>query len=69
MTDYIVALTSPSHALMFEPDNYFKVYRVTSPDLDSLSDYVDNYLMRMFALEFNVMLTNVRVLFAAKVKD
>lgn len=68
MEKYLVSLTVPSLGLMSDPPNYIKTYVVEAKNLDSLSEYIDNKLMRNFSLEFNSILANVRILFVAKIK-
>lgn len=68
MKKFIVTLTAPSVGLIGEGDNYFEPYIVEAPNLDELSRYVDNKLMRKFAITHRVSLSDVRILFAAVVK-
>jgi hypothetical protein len=68
MENYIVTLTSPSHSMVYEPQFFTKAYKVKAKNLNEASEYVDEKLMRDFALEFKVAVSDVRILFAAKVK-
>lgn len=68
MNKYLITLTAPSLGLMDQPLDYIKPYIIESDNLDNLTYYVDEKLMRQFALEFKVNLSSVKVLFAAKIK-
>lgn len=69
MNKYLIGLTAPSLCLMNQPENYIEPYIVEANNLDELGQYVDNYLMRKFALDFKVALSNVKILFASKIRD
>lgn len=69
MEKYFVTLTSPSHHMMNEPYNYVKAYEVQAKNVDEAATFVDEKLMRDFALEFKVALSSVRILFASKIKS
>ena len=68
MNKYLVGLTAPSLGLMSDPPNHIKSYVVEAEDLNSLGNYIDNKLTRKFALEFSSTLSEVKILFAAKIK-
>lgn len=67
MKKYLVILTAPSMHLMNQPDNYIKPYIVKSNE-KSIGDYVDNFLMRKFALDYKVPLADVRIISASLLK-
>lgn len=66
---YLVILTAPSLHLMNEPENYTETYIVQGSNIDDVGMYVDEKLMREFALKYKVALNDVRILAAAKVKN
>lgn len=68
MNKYLVTLTAPSLGLMDQPLDYIKPYIIEADGLDSLGEYIDEKLMRKFALEFNVSLPSIKILFASGIK-
>lgn len=71
MNKYLVILAAPSLHLPNDPQNYIEPY-VLNFDSDKgevyISKYVDEILMRKFALDYSVALSDVRILAAAKIK-
>ena len=67
MNKYLVILTAPSMRFMNEKYNYSKAYVVESTE-NEISNYVDEKLMRLFALDCKVAVSQVRVLAAALIK-
>lgn len=67
MKKYLVILMAPSMHFMNDPDNYICPYIVNATD-DTISEIVDEKLMRMFALDYKVPLVDVRVLAASIIK-
>ena len=68
MKKYLITLAAPSLGLIHENENYIEPYIVSAENLDDLSFYVDNKLMRKFALDYKVALSDVRILFATALK-
>lgn len=66
--NYLVALVSPSHHLMFEKENYIKVYSLEAGSQNEFENKVER-LERQFSLEFKVPLVEVYHLWTFKVKD
>ena len=67
MKKYLVILTAPSMHFMNDPDNYVCPYIVKATE-DTISEIVDEKLMRKFSLDYKVPLVDVRVLAASIIK-
>lgn len=67
MNKYLIVLMAPSMHFMNEKDYYKKAY-VVEATADKISNYVDEKLMRLFALDFKIDVSQVRILAAAQIK-
>lgn len=68
MKKYLITLSAPSLGLISESDYYIEPYIVQSDSLEDLSTFVDEKLMRKFASDYKVALSDVRIVFAAPLK-
>lgn len=67
MKKYLVILVAPSMHFMNDSDNYTCPYIVNATE-DTISEIVDERLMRKFALDYKVPLVDVRILAASIIK-
>lgn len=67
MRNYLIILTAPSMHFMEDPIVYTKPYIVKATQ-DTITNIVDEKLMRSFALEYKVPLVDVRILAASIIK-
>ena len=68
MKKYLVVLTAPSMHFMSDPINHTKAYVVEAED-NTIGEYVDERLMRKFALDYKVKLSEVRILAAGLLRN
>lgn len=68
MKKQLVILAAPAPGYLCERDSYIEPYIISFSDLDELALYVDEKLMRQFALKYNVSLSDVIIIFTAPLK-
>ena len=64
---FIVILTSPSHHLMSEPDDYIEAFTIEADTKENFNFEVEK-LSRQFSLKYKVMLEKVQLLLTYKIK-
>lgn len=68
MKKQLVILTAPSLGYMNENSDYIEPFLVSFSNSDELANYINEKLIRKFALKYKVALSDVKILFTAPLK-